>query len=701
MQGRVTCIEYLSRRELGSRRTNTTRAARGIDEWNYHIMADNSHPNWNSRLLMQLPLEQLGPAWAGSAGIAFMVAGQEQDAVIQGQPAAFALFVNKDGPVGSCSWSIKRVEETGTEIPVETVPVKSFQVRWAPKVSGQFRITAEVFAGSGVVDSVSVIQIVRPFNEHISRIAELRNSKDPRLAPLPGSLEVFNRLVYSIYPLLQKVTNTAVTIQCLAVHCYAALSTVRSGRTIKGRTVPLESLLAPKTPKEEFSEVFDLPTDLRPMYREGPFGLALVHAALFCMADKLKIKSPSAMTPRQLENAFAAMPDLDKLILCTKLRFPQSSLDVLLKGVEYCMREWKAMAQLNTVTGPDELTAEEREATLAGLLMAGGPTLAPIASKKFKAPFQHTFQTNRHQFAFDVFLWPTSDQVSRRTEWEGANEGDDGAADDTWRETVSKAFVGGYYNYIFLYGKYQDWANGLKGDSISELEIDLEDSIDSDGKAVRHWVNPVQWLKQNLVRRMGKAKIFGAAFICHKILAEKLSRAETNLKGLDVRFTPKQAGSFMPRLINPGGKLSNHAVGLGIDFDCDANPLLIGITKSKTMVKHFRLLRDMFDIDLSKSTSYRHSEDCNAQFRDRFTEVFGDQLELIKLGFPIGSLVDAESAQVLLKAYNAGGFLTIPFDVVRECVEVQKLGWGGYYRNKRDYMHFEYPAVIDAPDDDF
>ena len=322
---------------------------------------------------LKINLSDLGPTWEGQAGV--VVGAQENNTITAGQPAAFVVFAKTR--VERCSWSLYKKE--GEQFnKISSKPITTPQVLWTPTEDGEFHLKVELYGSDGSsIETISMLQPVKPADKDLSRLDELRKEPDARMAPIPGDLEAFRRLSYSIVPVLRGIESADMSIESLSVYCYTALTTLSSGSKVRNRELPLESLLATQPPKEQLAEVASghMLDGLSGQEREGAFGLALAHAALF--TNKLTLDR-SKLKERPLLAAFKGLNSIDKAALIIRLQFPKSAVGVMLESLTYCLGKWTKMADTGAVIRPDVLKAEEREATLVGLLESGGVVGAAV-----------------------------------------------------------------------------------------------------------------------------------------------------------------------------------------------------------------------------------------------------------------------------------------------------------------------------------
>jgi hypothetical protein len=366
-------------------------------------------------------------------------------------------------------------------------------------------------------------------------------------------------------------------------------------------------------------------------------------------------------TRQNLKDAYRALGvDLKRKVF-NLLRFPKSNIKLAAELLVAHKAEWDALdVDANGALLADhDLAQANPKRILATIFEAGGARFAPRNQNKRKVlrfeydAFGRAAEAATHFPAFSVYVESNTKIEALKHEWQ--TPADETAAALTKHQDAQRNFPGRVVQYVWL-DEYYARPKSEGGYGIDNL---------------------IAWARDNLVEvRLPLTN--NKPLYVHKDLEDKLQQVSDELAGRGFNFT----GGFCARMIAGKSTLSNHSTGRAIDFEYPTNPHF----KTKEMIAVNDLLeREVWKVGTVSdyATMLQASLDFVAQFPP--PELFNPD------EYPLSSkFVPAYSD--LLPFANTG-FLTLPIELV-QAMERAGFEWGGYWKDSRDFMHFDFKAPM-------
>lgn len=669
-----------------------------------------------------------------------------------GRTAPFAVLCQPGLGISAIKWEL--VSVATPEKLLATVTGAFWQACWRPKAAGKYRVIATPMAGTTGLTALCFDCEVLELPEEWAAIAKM--SADQRHVRV-GNAAAFLRAAFDLWPVIDAaheawkegddLLRKVVTKEFLVAYCYKALEKWRA-----------ESMVRPPPAGSEFAaQKEQSPGEaLAWNRREGCMGLMVSHAAIY--ADHLPAEACVGKKANAVKEALAGLSWDIRATLGNELRFPETSIQRALAAFSWCWRQWwdRARVQPRDVKGPEEHEPAQQQAILATLVEVGGPLYCKAGGGQLvPSAFGNSVVAVQSEPAFFLRFGPSNEAaMTAWSEWEAAKrqavgEGAEGAA--RWRQ-FAEAFDGGKLNYAYLRPYYAKLLGKLDADKTVRTELEVDPAYwqptGSEDRGIAGW----------LYDHLEACTLLGAPAMLQRALVARIQQAEKWLAAMHPEIpgiagvpkttytVPGVQAVFCPRLVKKSGEsanvLSNHGLGLAIDIDPACNPyvfaqhlrylasLPLGVNAevmNKSMWTfaesqqvrnaYFDLFSGHRDAVLAKIAQLDPPKPpsvtkvVNEAGQGRLLEILdalieesrsapgddGKKLhELLVLGTD-GKIARVQNPSLeLFASFLLGGWMAIPKDVHQALTEAG-LGWGGYYNNKRDYMHFEYPPEKGAP----
>jgi hypothetical protein len=396
---------------------------------------------------------------------------------------------------------------------------------------------------------------------------------------------------------------------------------------------------------------------------------------------------------RKLKEAFdRELSDDTKIALYNIIRFPKPNIMLAATILIKYLESWPQNAGFPT--SPPDISKEiGHRQFLAMLYKVGGEVCAPRQVKKKKTRyivwegFAKNVAANYWLPAFDLFLLSDNSKLtSYRIEWDEwsdnhyqPSQGEQGGR--LRSKPLASHFKNGFAQYVFLRRRYHD---KLSEKYPNEYGPHSTHSID----------NPMMWLAEYIC---DLPLDFSRPIIsAHKDLKAPLEEANKKITAaLGADYKVNSTCCFIPRMI--GGtkysdwSLSYHALGRGIDIDASTNPQLF----SKPLEGIKGLLNDRYEHEIDWPTAtLEEMKDADYVWRELAMEIFTEGEEMVLNGdidSPYkycNSLVPNFKKIVWDQEAEEGRFLEMQ-EVVIIAMTDEGFEWGGYWKNQKDFMHFQ------------
>jgi hypothetical protein len=597
---------------------------------------------------------KLGQAAVGAVGT---LVSECSSPLYVGRINAYVVFVPEGLTVSKYEWTITRIG--GAVTPFET---QGEGLRWIPKEPGDYTIAVKINGG----DAIQLDQVVEHYPSSLARLHEICDDKiTPR-----GDRESVARAICELLPYITEAaatTGTAISARLLCSVAYTSMSS-------RGARTTAEPLFPAKPGKTPALLAVHPITHLYSVARtSGVCRISPAVAALFL--EKTKVEASEKVTRGLLEDKYAALLPGTKRDICNLLRFPKSNLAIAAGLLAKFQADWRDAVDSSGGKLAGSADEDIQRAELATIFASGGVPLAKYVTKKPKdspamleiSSFGRAVAENMKLPVFTVLVTPDDAMKAIVARWENQGTGEQVA-----KRNSARVHFFGVIHYAYLYGDYADASKG----------IGTPDMLD--------------WIPANIVEF--RHPLFTGRAVFNQAIRDRLQTAfdATTARLPTLKF--KSVGGFSPRKIAGSARLSNHAMGQAIDVDPESNPhwhaaemkginYLLGGTIWQTVVKE-----GTKTIKAAEKSTYRVMADANADFLTQFVPTTSDpSID------EVNDLTRVEAA--LIRAFWAGGFLTLPKEFVLEMIAAG-FGWGGHYASSRDFMHFDFPPESAPPPDE-
>ena len=193
--------------------------------------------------------------------------------------------------------------------------------------------------------------------------------------------------------------------------------------------------------------------------------------------------------------------------------------------------------------------------------------------------------------------------------------------------------------------------------------------------------NPIEYIANNIDEKM---TFFNIKWPGHRDLKMALNKAQDSLKSLGRNFIlDKDTAAFVPRTYNDDlYSLSNHALGRAIDINHNKNPhvrnkeiIMVIDSVCKPVLPNGLLAEKTFG-PLKKASDFFKNN-----FNDQWISLQVNNEKLFKA-------IRNNRNRSELNRYARDGFLNLDPLLVEHLLKAN-LGWGGQWRETKDFMHFE------------
>ena len=563
---------------------------------------------------------------------------------------AYVVFVPGELNVDKYDWTI--AGPAGTL----TLTTDEGRVAWTPTTAGNYTVQVALRppGATAQTPSIETLALTQEVIDTDPDFECLQLIGDERQTPV-GEPACARRVLYDLLPYITTAASASeLSARFLAAVIYASLASGKEQHWPKAE--PLHP--GPKSPgqlvalKGGSEQALYSEKQARGVCRIAPEIAALELGML---------PGQGSVTRQKLKDAYKALGNDLKRKVFNLLRFPKSNIKLAAELLVAQKTEWDTL----DVDGNGALLAEhdlaqaDPKRILATIFHAGGARFAPRKKNKRKVlrfeygAFGRAAEAATHFPAFSVYIEPNANVAALKQEWQTPASNTEAAL--TQHQDAQRTFPGRVVQYIWL-DEYYARPKSQGGYGIDNL---------------------IAWARENLV--VVRLPLTNNKPICvHKDLRDKLKQVSDDLAGTSFDFM----GGFCARMIAGTSTLSNHSTGRAVDFQYPTNPHF----KTKEMLAVNDLLeREVWKVGTASDhvTMWQASRDFVAQFPP--PELFNPD------EYPLSSKFVPAYADLL--PFSTEGFLTLPIELV-QAMERAGFEWGGYWKNSRDFMHFDFKAPM-------
>jgi D-alanyl-D-alanine carboxypeptidase len=615
--------------------------------------------------------------------------------LLRGRVNAYVIFVLGSVAVRDYAWTI--TSSAGMTLSLTT---EYGRLRWRPEKPGIYTITVEIGTSGGVMETLQLRQEVQAVPETMTALHKIKDERFTTVGDHEAGIRVACDLL-SYITAAGKLTGGTISARLLSAVAYTAM-VCRGPRTSAESLYPsnlnAKGVVAPLPPESAYT--------IRDCTR--PSGVCrITPGALALHLGSIKFTSPEIPTVGALRSKYAALPERAATDTFNLLRFPKTNLRMAAAMLASQRAQWQTAIESSSgkVVGDHDLSprvlpdrrARPAVAEVATVFAAGGMPFARLKPKGTEKDAPQYLPASSFGLAVEsnfllplllVLVEPDAEAELYCKQWDMRPES---LTADVARAEARRHFGGGKIHYVSL---AFDYKRKLNEDDMLTWILDnikaFEDVGPNPGE-LGLFVRPKQPSKPSHPEEFENAKVYlnralidGPNGLSQGPLPLALKAARSKLP---TGFAFKNVDGFCPRRREKDGKLSNHALGRAIDIDPESNPWL---HKAEMEAINYLLKREVLKVGVQ--SKYAELQDARSGFLRNY--------ELTLVG-PTASEIEQTPISRVQRQLNAtwlsNGFLTIPEAFVRAMI-ANGFGWGGYYPNSRDLMHFEIPPEYEAPE---